>query len=98
MTLFVIDVKEDNMTNKEVNKIINGYKPHKGFFDLSKQPKTLSKLEYAKILDLQNFLAEQNKDREYLQKFNKTQWEKLKEISAQLQRIIFQHWGDSVFD
>lgn len=86
------------MTDKEANKIIEEYKMHEGFFDLSIQPKTLNKLEYAKVLKLQKFLVEQNKNREYLQKFNKSQWEKLKKISSQLQGIIFQHWGDSIFN
>lgn len=84
------------MKNREANKIIKEYKPHKGFFDLSEQPKTLNKLEYAKVLDIQNLLAEQNKNREYLIKFDKVQWEKLKEVSAQLQKVTFEHWGDSV--
>ncbi|ACA57397.1 hypothetical protein FDC45_17815 [Clostridium botulinum] len=86
------------MTDKEANKIIKEYKVHEGFFDLSKQPKTLNKLEYAKVLKLQNFLVEQNKNREYLQKFNKPQWEKLKEISAQLQGVILQQWGDIILN
>lgn len=86
------------MTNEKANIIIKEYKPHKGFFDLSKQPKTLNELEYAKILDVQNFLAEQNKHSKYLSEFNKIQWEKLKEVSAQLQKIIFEYWGHSIFN
>ena len=38
------------MTKKEADKIVEKYKPHKGFFDLSMQPKELSNIEYAKIL------------------------------------------------
>lgn len=84
------------MTSKEANNIINSYKPNKGFFDLSIQPKSLNKIEYAKILETQNFLSEQNRKGEYLRKLDNLQWEKLKVFSAELQQIIFQHWGDSV--
>lgn len=85
------------MTNKEANVIINAYKPHKGFFDLSMQPKELSNIKYAKILEAQNFLARMSKDKDYLLKFNPTQWDKLKELSCQLQQIILENWGDSIF-
>jgi len=54
------------MNIKNAQKIIKGYKPHKGFFDLSNCPKTLSKIDYAKILEAQNFIAEQNQNRKYL--------------------------------
>ena len=82
------------MTKKEADKIIKSYIPHKGFFDLSKQPKGLSNIEYAKTLDTQNFLARMNKDKDYLLEFNPTQWDRLKEVSTKLQRIIFDYWGD----
>lgn len=86
------------MTNKEADKIIANYKPTEGFFDLSKKPDKLPKLEYAKILEAQAELVFQNERREYLKKFNPTQWEKLKEFSEALQQVIFSHWGDSVFN
>ena len=86
------------MTKKEADKIIKSYTPHKGFFNLSIQPKGLSDIEYAKILETQNFLARMNKDKEYLLKFNPTQWDKLKEVSGQLQNIILGYWGNSVFN
>lgn len=85
------------MTNKEVDAIISNYKPSSGFFDLSQKPNGLSKLEYAKILEAQNELVFQNNHRDYLKRHNPVQWEKLKEFSAALQQVIFQHWGDSVF-
>lgn len=86
------------LTKTEAKKIIENYKPHKGFFNLSKKPDSLNDIEYAKILKTQNFLAERNKQKEYLKKFNPTQWEKLKEISGELQSIIFTHWGDAIFN
>lgn len=85
------------MNNKEAKAIIANYKPHRGFFNLSDKPEGLNDIEYANILKLQNFIAEQNEQREYMRKFNPTQWEKLSEISAKLQRIILCHWGDSAF-
>jgi len=86
------------MTNKEAEAIISNYKPQNGFFNLSQKPEKLSKMEYAKILEAQNELVFQNNHRDYLKKYNPNQWEKLKEFSAALQQVIFQHWGDSVFD
>lgn len=80
------------MNKKEAHEIIRNYQKNKGFFDLSIQPDTLSDIEYAKILRLQNFLAEQNQKSEYLRKFNPIQWEKLKNLAARLQQIILQYW------
>ncbi len=86
------------MTRAEAKKIIESYKPHKGFFNLSAKPDSLSDTEYARILKMQIFLTEQNKYKDYLIEFDPTQWEILKEISAKLQGIIFSHWGDTVFE
>lgn len=86
------------MNNKKAKEVIKEYKPHKGFFDLSDQPKKLSNIEYAKILEAQDLLAYMEKDKEYLIKYNPTQWFKLQEISAQLQRTILYYWENSIFD
>jgi len=85
------------LNSKGARAIIEGYEPHKGFFDLSKKPESLGIMEYAKILKLQNFLADQSKHSDYLRKYNPTQWEKLQELSGELQQIILYHWGNSVF-
>jgi len=85
------------MNNKTVNQIIDNYKPHKGFYDLSEKPKTLTKIEYAKILNTQNILAEQVKNEEYLMKFTPIQYQDWKEISAIYQAIVYQHWGDTIY-
>lgn len=85
------------MNNKQAKQIIESYKPSNGFFDLSEKPASLSQIEYAKILDAQNFLVAQNKNSKYLKEFEPIQLDKLKEFSASLQQIIFNHWGDSVF-
>lgn len=82
------------MNHQEVNAIIQNYHPHNGFFDLSKKPSTLTKNEYAKLIKLQNFLVEQNQNKDYLIKHDPIQWGKLKELSAEIQAIYFEHWGD----
>jgi hypothetical protein len=69
------------------------YTNPKGFFDISKRPKSLSKREYEKIQQMQMFLAQQSKNADYLRKYEPLRWEKLKEMSAQLQQIILSHWG-----
>lgn len=86
------------MNNKQAKKIIEEYKSHKGFYDLSNKPKTLTNIEYAQILDTQNMLARMEKDKEYLMENRPLTWEQMKNVSATLQGIIFQYWGDSVFD
>lgn len=83
------------MEKTEIKRVIANYKPHAGFFDLSVQPQTLSEEEYAKILDLQNFLAAENKkfSDKRLRENNRFAWERLKKLSGELQAIIFQHWN-----
>lgn len=83
------------MTKSESQKVINNYVPHNGFFDLSNRPTEINDVEYAKILETQNFLAEQNKKfaNKEVRKNNKHNWEQLKELSGNLQSIIFQHWN-----
>ena len=54
------------MTNKEANQIIENYQPHKGFFDLSNKPDALTKIEYAELLQIQEYLSWQIKNKEYL--------------------------------
>jgi len=85
------------MRSEEINQTIENYKPHKGFYDLSEKPETLTKNEYAKLLNIQNFLAEQNKNIEYLKKFESIQYEKDKELSAEYQSIVKEHWGDTIY-
>lgn len=78
-----------------MSEIINQYKPHKGFFDLSKQPSTLNEEEYAKILSIQDYLALENEKMNdmHVRKANKSHWDNLKLLSAELQGIIIQHWN-----
>ena len=80
------------MNNKEVTQIIENYRPHKGFFDLTERPKTLTKKEYAKVLKMQEYLLWQEGNKEYLKKFEPIQWRKMKELSADYQRIVLEHW------
>ncbi len=85
------------MKKAEVKKIIAEYKPHKGFFDLSVKPSTITDKEYAEILNAQNFIAEQNKNVVCLRKYDRNTFNKLRELAAKLQITIFKYWGDSVF-
>ena len=86
-------IERKKMKNKEANQIIEKYESHKGFYDLSKKPKSLTKIQYAKVLEIQNFLADQVKRKEYLKSFEPIQYEKDKELSARLNIILCQHWG-----
>jgi len=81
------------MNNKEANQIIDNYKPHKGFYDLTERPKILTKIKYAKVLNTQNILAEAEKNKEYLTKMTPIQYQEAKEISALYQAIVWQYWG-----
>jgi hypothetical protein len=80
----------------KTEEIIRNYKPHIGFFDLSEKPSTLGKTEYAKLLNLQNILAESNtkENIRYLKEFNKNQFAMLQELSVNIQQVIFLHWDN----
>lgn len=72
------------------------YKPRKGFYDLSKKPKTLTKKEHQKLQDTQMILMEvENRKDEYMQ--DKVNWRVVQEMSAKLQRVIFRHYDVGVF-
>lgn len=79
------------MNHKEADLIIKNYEPYEGFYDLSKKPKSLTKIEYAKLLRIQKFLFWQNKNIKYLKKYEPIQYGKIKELSAKYQSIIREH-------
>ena len=74
------------------------YVPTSGFFDIAIRPKTLSKREHEKLIYIQKFIIEQNKNSEYLKNHDKRQWDLIRETSAKLQQIVLKHWKDSVFE
>lgn len=86
------------MGEAEAKEIITNYRPHKGFFDLSVKPKTLTLREYATVIKIQNTLASENEKfkSKVARANNRWAWENLKKLSGELQAIIFQHWN--VFD
>ena len=86
------------MKQNDIKSIIANYTPNDGFFNLSTKPVEMRDVEYAKVLKTQNFLAEQSKQSGYIKKFHPQQWENLKNLSAQLQNIVFQNWGQEIFD
>ena len=82
------------MNRKEADSIIKGYKSYRGFYDLSKKPNSLTKIEYAKVLRLQEYIANQVKNVDYLKKHCLIQYQKLVELSANYQIIIRKHWRE----
>jgi len=84
------------MNKKEANLIIENYKPHQGFYDLSKKPETLTKMEYAKVLKIQGYLAWQENNKKYLIKWEPIQWQEMKELSADYQGIVAEHWDVNI--
>jgi len=80
------------MNKKEANLIIENYKPHPGFYDLSERPATLTKVEYIKLLKIQAYLAWQEGNKAYLMKYAPIQWQEMKELSANYQSIVSEHW------
>jgi len=83
------------MNNKEANLIIKNYKPHKNFYNLSERPATLTTMEFAKVLKMQNFLAEQERDKKYIMKMLPLQWMEDKELSANYQSIVSEYWDEN---
>ena len=80
---------------KEALNVINAYIPHKGFFNLSRKPEGITNIEYAKILEIQNYLASENvkMQNKEIKKANKSHWEELKILSGNLQETIFSYWN-----
>jgi len=82
---------------EEANQIIENYEPHEGFYDLSKKPKSLTKIEYAKVLKIQEYIASQVKNVNYLKKHCLIGYQKLVELTANYQFIIWEHWGNKLY-
>ena len=80
------------MNKKEADQIIKNYKPHPGFYDLSVRPATLTKIDFAKVLRIQESLAWQESNKAYLIKLEPIQWQEMKELSANYQSIVSEHW------
>ena len=80
------------MNKKEADQIIKNYKPHPGFYDLSVKPETLTKMEYAKVLKIQGYLAWQEGNKKYLMDFEPTQWQDMKGLSMDFQAIVSKYW------
>jgi len=83
------------MNKKEANLIIENYKPHQGFYDLSVKPETLTKMEYAKVLKIQGYLAWQEGNKKYLMDFEPTQWQDMKGLSMDFQAIVSKYWDEN---
>ena len=70
------------------------YKPRKGFFDISNRPKGLSKTEHRKMQETQTLLQRTEDRKEYYLKHDRNSWEVAKEMSAQLQQLIFKYYPE----
>lgn len=68
------------------------YKPRKGFFDISDCPKGLSKVKHRKMQETQTLLQRTEDRKEYYLKYDRHSWEVAKEMSAQLQQLIFKYY------
>lgn len=88
------------MNHKQADEIIKNYKPNKGFFNLSNKPDTLTKREYAIILDTQNALARANKiyKNEEVIELHKPDFEVAKVLKTKLQQLVFKHWGLEILE
>lgn len=69
------------------------YKPQSGFLDITHRPKTLSQREHRKLQEAQMMLAHMKQNADYFRKHHPAQWEKAKEVSGELQQMIFRHWS-----
>ena len=82
------------MNKKEAYQIIKNYKPHQGFYDLSVRPATLTTIEFAKVLKMQEYLSWQESNKAYLMKLEPIQWQEMKELSADYQGIVRENWNE----
>lgn len=69
------------------------YTAQKGFFDISVQPKTLDSRTFKKLQEAQMQLSYMAQRAEYYKQYHPQQWQKGKEMSGELQQIIFKHWS-----
>lgn len=76
---------------KVANKKIE-YELRKGFYNLSKKPKTLSKKDHERVQELQMGLmaVEERKD-EYMK--DARNWRIAQQMSAKLQQVILTHYS-----
>ena len=84
------------MNKKEADQIIKNYKPHPGFYDLSVRPATLTKIDFAKVLRIQESLAWRESNKEYLIRWEPIQWQEMKELSADYQGIVAENWDVNI--
>lgn len=68
------------------------YKPRKGFYDLSKKPKSLTKKEHERVQAIQMVLMQvEGRKKEFME--DETNWRIAQEMSAELQQIVFTHYA-----
>lgn len=88
-------IKELAENTDKIYKIIQEYKPRRGHYDLSKRPRSLGKKEYARVLNLQNYLASRSQNISQLQKNDPEELKKLLILSAGLRQIVSWYWKEN---
>jgi hypothetical protein len=74
------------------------YQSTHGFFDITNRPDGLDKRTHEKMQEIQMFLVHVQSKSAYYREHNRHQWEKAKEMSGELQQLIFQHYSqDELF-
>ena len=71
---------------------ISKYRVRKGFFDLSEKPKTLTKRDYCRILDLQMWLIHVEDNKKYYIENDVYSWRVAQLSSVKLRSLISCHW------
>lgn len=78
-------IKEEDKPFMDINK----YKPYKGFYDLREYD--LPNEMFRKLWKAQDYLFEQSKQKDYLKKRDPVQWNNLKKISGDYQKLLLSH-------
>jgi len=86
------NLKTENSDSRSGDAVVMysyNYKPYKGFYDLRNYK--LSKKLFKKLWNIQDTLFEMNENKEYYKKWHPAQWQEAQLLSADYQRILFQH-------
>lgn len=80
-----LDIKKEDKPFRDISK----YKPYKGFYDLREFD--LTNEMFRKLWKIQEFLFTSSKQKDYLKNRNPIQWNNLRNMSAEYQRILLSH-------
>lgn len=77
---------------------MNEYTPQKGFFDITKKPKGLSKRDHKRMQEIQLWLMYVEENKEYYLKHNLNSLVIAQECSARLQQLIFKYYPNALVE